>query len=115
MMTIKAIWDGEEQEFQVLGNGEANWTKSNPTHFINSVGTILPLGMQRTTHPNWLYLRRINKQHEFGGITYEESGRREATRGEWFMYDNEIHPNFCVIQRTSIVQILHPVGLTEGS
>jgi len=77
-MIIKAVVGGEEREFEVLVRG-------NPlrTHALTAVSiSEVELGGFSGTP-----LRLIRKQHQFGPITYEETGevKSRVEAGEYYL------------------------------
>lgn len=82
---IKADVNGEEREFEILRGAD---TSTDVEYVVNSSGDIVRVDQisgnfikSYTTTK----LRLVRKQHEFGGVVFEETGeRREVVLGEWF-------------------------------
>ncbi len=113
MTTIKAPLDGKEHEFTVLGSGIPACYTSPPTHVINSVGEIHPLGAQSTIRGNWMYLRLVRPRHTFGGVVYEEVGVQRVQLGEPFLWDSGGFGGVWPVQSKSYISkmVLRPVEL----
>ena len=77
-MIIKAPFEGEEQEFEVLPG-----SYGTATHVITSDGSIEPWGYGYISR---LRLRILRKRHTSGGVVFEEVETRDYVDfGEWFM------------------------------
>lgn len=64
---IKAVVDGEEREFEILQHTQS-WT-----HAINMDGEIVSAELRGPIYTK-IGLRLVHTQHQFGPITYEETG-----------------------------------------
>lgn len=117
-MIIKAEWNGQEQEFEVLGgepnDGSTVFYKDHATHIFNNCGSIKPVLTQWRAY---MYLRLINKRHSHGGVVFEETGEvRKARYREWYLdngrptfglYSDEIPEDDC--------PILRPVAIKDAT
>lgn len=117
--TIKAQFDGEEREFEVLGArskhrpAEINdfGLTGQATHFFDIEGLILP-----TNHPSTSYgfLRLVRPQYTFGEVVFEETGEHRVPQvGEWFI--SSFFPNVIYAgqgESTYPKTILRPISLT---
>ena len=103
MNIIKAVVEGQEEEFEILIPGDRTGTHriSNGAIFINlHAWADVPL-------------RLIRKRHTFGVITLEETGEKadRFNRGDWYLDSAGLPaPVGCLTKLTSEYPILRPVA-----
>ena len=81
-MNIKAEFEGEELEFEVLGSHYGQ--KDGTTHYFGYNGVILLARAPWSS--DVMRLRLIRKRHTFGGGVFEETGEeRKPEKDEFYL------------------------------
>lgn len=82
-MNIKATFEGQELEFEMLGVDTKTWPTA--THYLSNDGYLAQV--RPGSYCETLFLRLIRKRHTFGGVVFEETGEsRVAKTGDWTFF-----------------------------
>ena len=106
-MIIKAPIDGQEQEFEIVGNDGSN------THVLNNYQIRLwnKNGAGDAVAGEFLRLRLIRATHTFGGVVFEETGEvGYPNHNDWYLHDGKVQ-NHALYQYLRQEPILRPIAI----